>query len=186
MINEFRNIDLLCSGSFISPRNIGNITKYPTELGPNQVCSLVGSTPGNPIVTGNEYLFANFEYLPSDLWRNFAITLAFFFAFLMMQMYAAEREGAAGQSPVSASLFFSCTEFVALITVCPIEQQINVFAKESQELETLNEKLMSEKEASRRGELQEVDDKTVHKRQPLTWESLKCVQCLSLALDFPS
>jgi ATP-binding cassette subfamily G (WHITE) protein 2 (SNQ2) len=101
MINEFRNIDLVCTGNFISPRNIGNITKYPVELGANQVCTLVGSTPGNPIVTGNEYLFANFEYLPNELWRNFGITIAFFLFFLAIQMYAAERAGAAPQSPVS-------------------------------------------------------------------------------------
>lgn len=101
MINEFSRIDIECEGTSIIPRNIGNLTRYPTSLGPNQVCTLVGSVPGNPIVSGSDYILANFDYVAKDLWRNFGITLLFFFGCLALQMFVAERVGAITQLPVS-------------------------------------------------------------------------------------
>ena len=60
MANEFRNIDLTCDGAYVTPRNIGNITKFPVVLGPNQVCTLPGALPGAVIVPGRDYIAASF------------------------------------------------------------------------------------------------------------------------------
>ena len=53
---------LTCDGSYITPFNVGGLTKYPTELGPNQVCTLLGSTAGSNVVPGRDYIRAAFEY----------------------------------------------------------------------------------------------------------------------------
>lgn len=66
MENEFRRIDLACVGSYITPSG----GQYPTTLGANQVCTLPGSTPGNPVVPGSAYLQAAFSYDISHQWRN--------------------------------------------------------------------------------------------------------------------
>lgn len=47
---------------YITPRNVGDITKYPAGLGANQVCTLVGSSPGSAVVSGSDYISANFDY----------------------------------------------------------------------------------------------------------------------------
>mgnify|MGYP001599324460 FL=1 len=62
MMNEFGRIDLVCDGSYITPFNVGGLTKYPLALGPNQVCTLPGSVGGNPFVPGADYIRAAFEY----------------------------------------------------------------------------------------------------------------------------
>jgi ATP-binding cassette subfamily G (WHITE) protein 2 (SNQ2) len=86
------------------------MTSYPTGLGPNQVCTLAGSTAGSTVVSGSAYIAASFEYAKSgtmsaatpfliyaltlsftpDIWRNFGILLLFFFAFVILQGVAAE------------------------------------------------------------------------------------------------
>lgn len=70
MMNEFGRISLVCDGAYITPRNVGGITKYPIDLGPNQVCTLVGSSPGTAAVSGAAYIKANFDYDVGNLWRN--------------------------------------------------------------------------------------------------------------------
>lgn len=67
MENEFGRIDLDCSDTYIVPRGAG----YAAGLGPNQVCTLSGATPGNPVVPGVDYIFAGYEYRVSEIWRNF-------------------------------------------------------------------------------------------------------------------
>lgn len=62
MANEFARIDLVCDGAFITPRNIGSISKYPLALGANQVCTLAGALPGSNIVSGRDYIRAAFDY----------------------------------------------------------------------------------------------------------------------------
>lgn len=62
MMNEFERVTLQCDGAYITPRNVGNLTKYPLVLGANQVCTLRGSTPGIAAVPGRDYILANFEY----------------------------------------------------------------------------------------------------------------------------
>lgn len=67
MGNEFGRINLACVGSYIVP----NGPSYPQTLGPNQVCTLKGAQPGNPEVSGQDYISASFRYSSSDVWRNF-------------------------------------------------------------------------------------------------------------------
>ncbi|KAF8748804.1 ABC transporter [Rhizoctonia solani] len=52
MENEFYRIDMTCDGDYIIPHNAGDVTKYPTILGPNQVCTLLGASPGQIRVSG--------------------------------------------------------------------------------------------------------------------------------------
>lgn len=67
MGNEFGRIDLACVGAYIVP----NGPSYPQTLGPNQVCTLRGAEPGNPVVSGSAYIEQGYRYHPSDVWRNF-------------------------------------------------------------------------------------------------------------------
>jgi ABC-type multidrug transport system permease subunit len=90
MENEFYRIDLQCVGNYIVPRNVGSITKYPTELGPNQACTLPGAIPGESLVTGDAYMFASFEYRQKEIWRNFGILVLFWLAFVVLQVFAME------------------------------------------------------------------------------------------------
>jgi ABC-type multidrug transport system permease subunit len=73
MANEFKRLDILCEGGFILPNGPG----YPTTLGPNQICTLRGSKPGNPIVSGADYIAASFNYQTNNVWRNFGIEVSF-------------------------------------------------------------------------------------------------------------
>jgi ATP-binding cassette subfamily G (WHITE) protein 2 (SNQ2) len=66
MSNEFKRINLLCEGIYITPIGPG----YPATLGPNQVCTLAGATPGNPIVPGRDYIYASFRFEIAHQWRN--------------------------------------------------------------------------------------------------------------------
>lgn len=73
MVNEFKRTTFTCSGAQIVPSG----GTYPAGIGPNQVCSLAGATPGTTIIPGSDYLYANFQYAESHLWRNVGILFAF-------------------------------------------------------------------------------------------------------------
>ncbi|KAJ7596495.1 ABC-2 type transporter-domain-containing protein [Mycena floridula] len=90
MENEFSRISLTCDGTSVIPRNTGAITKYPTGVGLNQVCTLAGATNGSTAIPGRDYIFAGFGIHLSDLWRNFGILVAFFILFQITQMLALE------------------------------------------------------------------------------------------------
>ncbi|ORY59909.1 pleiotropic drug resistance ABC transporter [Leucosporidium creatinivorum] len=149
MMNEFSRIDLTCDGAYITPRNVGGITKYPADLGPNQVCTLVGSTPGTAAVSGAQYIAGNFEYDVANLWRNFGITLVFFIGFNIMQAWAVERFKHGADAPA-----------------------INVFRKENKETKALNERLQENKVAFRKGEQEQDLSGLINTRKPFTWENL--------------
>lgn len=85
MENEFGRINLTCDGSYVTPRNVGAVTKYPNDLGPNQVCTLQGAQPGNPIVSGRDYIRAGYQYEVDQQWRNFGILILFFVGFMLLQ-----------------------------------------------------------------------------------------------------
>ena len=60
-------------------------------LGPNQVCTLFGSTPGETLVSGREYLSAGYGLDVSDLWRrNFLVLIGFMVVFQFTQMLLIE------------------------------------------------------------------------------------------------
>ncbi|KAK4699639.1 hypothetical protein P7C70_g6621, partial [Phenoliferia sp. Uapishka_3] len=149
MENEFGRISLTCDGSYITPYNVGGLTKYPTELGPNQVCTLLGSTAGSSVVPGRDYIKAAFEYEAGDLWRNFGITIAFFLAFNLLQAFVVDKFKHGADAP-----------------------QINVFRKEDGETKELNTTLLQNKDAFRRGEAEQDLSSLIETRKPFTWEQL--------------
>ncbi|GAA5882789.1 hypothetical protein JCM16303_002456 [Sporobolomyces ruberrimus] len=150
MSNEFKRIDLLCDGSYILPSNLGGaFPQYPGSLGPNQVCTLAGSVPGEQYVRGRDYIYSSFQYDVADQWRNWGITIVFFVGFNIIQAILAEFLSHGADAP-----------------------SINVFAKENKERKELNEKLASEKEDFRAGRIdQNLGDDVAHKH-PFTWEDL--------------
>ncbi|KAH9031530.1 ABC-2 type transporter-domain-containing protein [Lactarius pseudohatsudake] len=91
MENEFHRITLTCDGDFVIPRNVGNATKYPAELGPNQICTLFGAQPGSRIVTGKDYVQAGYDLNTDDLWRrNFVVLVAFLIFYWFAQVVVIE------------------------------------------------------------------------------------------------
>ncbi|KAF5332541.1 hypothetical protein D9611_005143 [Ephemerocybe angulata] len=127
MENEFMRVTLLCDGNSIVPRNIpGFLTKYPDQLGVNQVCTLFGSSGGSAIISGTDYIKAGYGLDPKDLWRiNFVVLIAFFLAFQIAQLLALEYYPQYGA-----------------------DMSMNVFAREDDELRRLNA-AQAEKKARR-------------------------------------
>ncbi|KAH9837328.1 ABC-2 type transporter-domain-containing protein [Rhodofomes roseus] len=91
MENEFMRIDLECDGSYITPRNPPGINKYPDGVGPNQICTLYGSNPGESVVSGASYLDDGYMLNTADLWRrNFLVLVGFFLLFQLTQVLLVE------------------------------------------------------------------------------------------------
>ncbi|SCV67921.1 BQ2448_42 [Microbotryum intermedium] len=150
MVNEFKDLQLACSNSYITPRRVNGLSQYPTTLGSNQVCTLLGSRPGQPFVAGADYIRASYDYEIIHLWRNFGLTLVFFIGFNVIQSWAVERFKHGADAPA-----------------------INVFAKETAETKELNEKLLEKREAKRKGQ-QEQDLASIGSNsKPFTWENLR-------------
>ncbi|KAI9507719.1 ABC-2 type transporter-domain-containing protein [Russula earlei] len=76
MQNEYNRHNFTCDGSYVIPRNGFNANKYPSSLGPNQVCTLFGASPGYNITTGRSYLLTAYGMVGNDIWcRNFLVLL---------------------------------------------------------------------------------------------------------------
>ncbi|GAA5952195.1 hypothetical protein JCM10213_004061 [Rhodosporidiobolus nylandii] len=149
MENEFKRIDLDCVGTYITPNSLGGVLpQYPDALGPNQVCTLAGASAGNPVVPGRDYISAGYDYQVSEQWRNWGITIVFWFGFSVIQAYLAEILDHGASAPA-----------------------INVFLPENKERKELNERLEERKEKARRGELEQNMDGLAHTK-PYTWENL--------------
>lgn len=69
------------------------------------------------------------------------------------------------------------------LTLCT--QQINVFARENAETKVLNEELMKNKSAFRKGETTQDLSNLINTRKPFTWEALKCVGLLRIRSEGP-
>ena len=145
LINEFKRINLACEGSYIAPSGAG----YPNNLGDNQVCTLAGSVPGDPNVSGSAYLQASFDYAQSTQWRNWGIVLVFFAGFCVAQCLAME--------------FFKHGRGAPAITV---------YQPENKERKALNEKLQANKEKFRAGEAEQDLSSLTTSKKPFTWESV--------------
>jgi len=144
MINEFSRIDLTCIGTQLIPYGdgYGDIN--------HQVCTLQGSTAGNPVVPGSSYVETAFSYEPSQLWRNWGITVVLVVSFLVTNVFLGEyvKWGAGGKT-------------------------ITFFVKENKDRKKLNEELQARK-AQR---LNRSGDKTsselkIESKAVLTWEDL--------------
>ncbi|KAJ7597296.1 ABC-2 type transporter-domain-containing protein [Mycena floridula] len=160
MENEFMRIALTCDGTSVIPRNVGDITKYPSGVTLNQVCTLAGATTGSSAIPGSSYILAGYALHVSDIWkRNFLILIAFFIAFEITQMLALEYYP---QHSGTAS--------------------VNLFAKEDDDAKKRNA-MLRERKLRRREEhdskekdtavAEETHDKeSLRHRKAFTWEKL--------------
>ncbi|KAE9401914.1 pleiotropic drug resistance ABC transporter [Gymnopus androsaceus JB14] len=159
MENEFRRINLTCDGTYIIPRNGGDVTKYPAGLEDNQVCTLFGSTGGAATVSGHQYVFAGYGLDTTDLWRRcFLVLLGMFFFFQLTQVIALE--------------FFP--QYV-------VNVGFKIFAKENAETKKLNEAQQAKKAArleQAHGDeklLEEVEKTEREEMKTFTWENLNYI-----------
>ncbi|KAL6791295.1 ABC-2 type transporter domain-containing protein [Trichoderma sp. SZMC 28013] len=86
MVNEFHDRQFECV-DFIPSKLISEYANVSPE---NQVCSSVGSVPGQPFVSGDTYVKSAFGYEWHNRWRDFGIVIAFTIFFLGVYMVCAE------------------------------------------------------------------------------------------------
>ncbi|CAA7262034.1 unnamed protein product [Cyclocybe aegerita] len=84
MTNEFRTLNGLCSN--LVPQGPG----YENVTLENQVCTTVGSLPGEPDVNGSRFLALAFEFYWSNTWKNLGLVFVFGLAFLIALFLFAE------------------------------------------------------------------------------------------------
>ncbi|KAK6216635.1 ABC-2 type transporter [Colletotrichum tabaci] len=84
LLNEFVGRRFRCA-NFV-PAGPGYESVRPDE----QVCTIVGSVPGEEFVDGAAYLATSYGYLNSHKWRNVGIMIAFAIFFLACHLAAAE------------------------------------------------------------------------------------------------
>jgi ABC-type multidrug transport system permease subunit len=75
MINEFADLMYECSTSDLVPSGPGY-----TNLA-NQVCAVVGSQPGQRLLSGMSYIEVQYGFERANLWRNVGINAAIFIFF---------------------------------------------------------------------------------------------------------
>ncbi|KAK3070076.1 ATP-binding cassette transporter snq2 [Teratosphaeriaceae sp. CCFEE 6253] len=144
MVNEFSRIDLTCTGTSLVPNGpgYGDIN--------HQVCTLLGSQPGTPVISGSAYVETSFSYNPNQLWRNWAIIFALVIGFLITNAILGEyiSFGAGGKT-------------------------ITFFRKENDERKQLNEALQAKKaKRGRHDAEQEGSELSIVSKAVLTWEAL--------------
>ncbi|KAG8684720.1 hypothetical protein FRC09_015185, partial [Ceratobasidium sp. 395] len=149
MENEFYRISMSCDGAYIIPHNVGDMTRYPTALGPNQVCTLLGASPGQGTVTGDAYIGASFQYRRSELWRNLGIVILYWIAFIILQIAAMEK-------------FQHGANAIA----------ITIFAKEDADTKERNQRLVERKAAFRKGEAEQDLSALTKSTKAFSWENL--------------
>lgn len=94
MVNEFKRTTFTCAESNILPSGPG----YPNGLGPNQICTVAGATPGSLNIPGMNYLTASFDYQVSHLWRNVGILLAILFGLVGIVCLVSEFQNTGGSA----------------------------------------------------------------------------------------
>lgn len=85
MVNEFHTIQGTCTT--LVPQGPG----YENVSSANQVCTTVGSQPGQSTVDGNTFLSYSFGYEYSHLWRNVGIMCSFLLGFLILLLVMTEK-----------------------------------------------------------------------------------------------
>lgn len=86
MVNEFHNRNYECS-TYV-PSN--TVAGYENVNLVNQVCSSVGSVPGQTFVNGDVYLESAYQYSHAHKWRNFGILIVFLIGLMCTYLGAAE------------------------------------------------------------------------------------------------
>ncbi|KAF1962541.1 hypothetical protein CC80DRAFT_400677 [Byssothecium circinans] len=145
MMNEFRGLDLTCTGTSLIPYGPG----YDDINA--RICTLPGSTAGSTAISGADYLKLSFSYAVKDLWMNWGIIVVLIFAFLCANAFLGEyvKWGAGGRT-------------------------VTFFLKEDKERKELNEKL-SEKRDRRNRKEEDTDASSglkITSKAVLTWEDL--------------
>lgn len=84
LTNEFHTLNGTCSQLVPSGDGYENVSLA------NQVCTTVGSLPGQANVDGNRWAQLSYGYSHSHVWRNFGIVVAFTMAFLVLLMILTE------------------------------------------------------------------------------------------------
>ncbi|GME28651.1 ABC transporter-like protein [Neofusicoccum parvum] len=79
--NEYHGREFTCSGF---------IPAYPNLEGDSFICNMRGAVAGERTVSGDDYIWANYKYSYSHVWRNFGILLAFLFFFMFIYFLAVE------------------------------------------------------------------------------------------------
>ena len=144
MMNEFKRINLECTVESLIPSGPGYSTLE------NQVCTLPGSKPSVPSVTGSDYVITQFSYDPSDLWRNWGLIIVLIVFYLVMNTTLGEllQFGAGGRT-------------------------VTFFQKQNKERKKLNEELQQKKQRRLRKEgTNAASDLNITSKAILTWENL--------------
>ncbi|KAF8905939.1 pleiotropic drug resistance ABC transporter [Gymnopilus junonius] len=84
MVNEFHTLDGMCSSLVPSGPGYQGITLN------NQVCTVVGSQPGQERVNGLNYIGLSYQYYYKHLWRNFGIICTFGVGYLFFLLVFTE------------------------------------------------------------------------------------------------
>jgi ATP-binding cassette subfamily G (WHITE) protein 2 (SNQ2) len=144
MINEFRRLNFTCSDRSLIPNGLGY-----NDIN-HQVCTLLGSVPGDPIVTGRSYLEKTFGYHINDQWFHWGLIFVLIVAFLISNLILGEylNWGAGGRT-------------------------VTFFVKENKERKALNAKLQERKDLYRKNQ-SNFSDLEVSRtaKSILTWEAI--------------
>ncbi|ATY61789.1 ABC drug exporter [Cordyceps militaris] len=81
--NELSSRNMQCAPSQLVPQG-------PNILPENQGCAVPGSAAGAATVNGADYLSANYDYHRSNLWRNWAVLIAFSVLYILVTVLATE------------------------------------------------------------------------------------------------
>ncbi|KAI0789262.1 ABC-2 type transporter-domain-containing protein [Abortiporus biennis] len=168
--NEFMRINLECEGAYIVPRNGFGINSYPDGLGPNQICTLPGSVPGETLVSGRAYLRDGFGLDVSDLWRrNFLVLIGFFFVFQLTQVLIIELYPQYKFSGGASIMIYAQEDADTKKRNAVLQERKAIKNKETKE---------NEKNEKRVEQGQEEDDKQLKDfsdRKTFTWEAINYV-----------
>jgi hypothetical protein len=87
------------------------MTPVSDVLGPNQACTLFGSTTGQTDISGKSYVAAGFSLQTTDIWRrNLLVLIGFFLLFQLTQVLAIE--------------YFSVYTHLSLLHLCHLTQHV--------------------------------------------------------------
>ncbi|KAF2415856.1 ATP-binding cassette transporter ABC2 [Tothia fuscella] len=145
MINEFSRLNFTCEDHSLIPYGPGY-----NDIN-HQVCTLLGSIPGNPVIEGRNYLRETFGYEPRDQWFHWGLIAALIAIFLIANLVLGEylNWGAGGRT-------------------------VTHYVKEDNERRGLNEKLQERKELYRGNRHDRTDLVGISRtaKSALTWEAI--------------
>ena len=146
MDNEFKNVNFTCAAGNLVPSG-------PTYTNlANQVCTLPGSVTGTDLVIGSDYISLQYNYLPSEQWRNFGILIVFGAFFMALNCLLSEivHWGASGRT-------------------------VTYYQKENKERKKLNAELQKKKNIRKTDKSvqdKQADQLKITSKKVLTWENL--------------